>query len=183
MWGEIGQYKSTYPDSYYGNNSQNNTSVAAASADSTNGNSASSNGMPVINPGESTQKIPGHRSSPAECQTCKNRKYQDGSDENNVSFKSAQHIDPNNAYAAVSAHEGEHVSNAYNKARKGNGKVVSANVSIHTAICPECGRTYVSGGTTSTQIKYYNESNPYQQSMKSSDAANKYLGQNINAAV
>ena len=31
------------------------------------------------------KKKPGYRSSPAECQTCKNRKYQDGSDEN-VSF-------------------------------------------------------------------------------------------------
>ena len=29
-----------------------------------------------------------------ECQTCKNRKYQDGSDEANVSFKTAQHISP-----------------------------------------------------------------------------------------
>ena len=43
------------------------------------------------NPGESTEKKAGHRSSPAECETCKNRKYQDGSDEM-VSFKSAAHI-------------------------------------------------------------------------------------------
>ena len=27
-----------------------------------------------------------------ECETCKNRKYQDGSDEANVSFKSAAHV-------------------------------------------------------------------------------------------
>ena len=32
-------------------------------------------------------------SSPEECQTCKNRKYADGSDEN-VSYKSAAHIAP-----------------------------------------------------------------------------------------
>ena len=31
-------------------------------------------------------------SSPEECQTCKNRKYVDGSDEANVSFKSAAHV-------------------------------------------------------------------------------------------
>ena len=39
-------------------------------------------------------KKAGRRSSPAECETCKNRKYQDGSDEN-VSFKTASHISPN----------------------------------------------------------------------------------------
>ena len=35
----------------------------------------------VQNPGESTEVRPGRKSSPAECETCKNRKYQDGSDE------------------------------------------------------------------------------------------------------
>ena len=37
-----------------------------------------------------------------ECQTCKNRKYQDGSNEM-VSFKSAAHISPNAAGTAVRA--------------------------------------------------------------------------------
>ncbi len=55
------------------------------------------------------------KSSPEECETCKNRKYQDGSNEM-VSFKAAAHISPEAAGAAVRAHEGEHVSNAYNKA-------------------------------------------------------------------
>ena len=45
------------------------------------------------------------------------------------------------------AHEQEHVANAYSKASLGNGKVISATVSIHMDICPECGRSYVSGGT------------------------------------
>ena len=100
--------------------------------------------------------------SPEECQTCKNRKYVDGSNEN-VSYKSAAHIAPGAAGNAVRAHEGEHVSNAYTKASQNNGKVISASVSIHTSVCPECGRTYVSGGTTNTMIKYPNESNPYSQ--------------------
>lgn len=103
-----------------------------------------------------------------ECQTCKNRKYQDGSDEM-VSFKAAAHVAPEAAAAAVRAHEGEHVTNAYSKAATGNGKVLSANVQIETSVCPECGRTYVSGGTTTTQIKYPNEKNPYQQAAKSQD--------------
>lgn len=116
-----------------------------------------------------------------ECQTCKNRKYVDGSDEM-VSFKNPTHISPRKAGAAVRAHEQEHVSNAYSKAAQNNGKVVRASVSIHTAICPECGRSYVSGGTTSTQIKYYNEDNPYQQDLKLADQI-KYKGMNADYAV
>ena len=116
-----------------------------------------------------------------ECQTCKNRKYQDGSDEM-VSFKSAAHIAPGAAASVVRAHEQEHVSNAYAKAATNNGKVIRASVSLHTAICPECGRSYISGGTTNTQIKYYNEENPYQQELKSADRA-KYSGRNIDYAV
>lgn len=133
------------------------------------------------NAGESTVKSPGRKSSPADCETCKNRKYQDGSDEM-VSFKSAAHISPQASASRVRAHEQEHVSNAYKKASKNNGKVIAANVSLKTAICPECGRSYVAGGTTSTQIKYYNEENPYQKDLKASDAF-KYGGMNINAAV
>ncbi|MBQ8280495.1 MAG: hypothetical protein IJZ23_11690 [Roseburia sp.] len=118
---------------------------------------------------EDAKKI-GAASSPEECETCKSRKYQDGSNEN-VSFKSAAHISPSAAGVAVRAHEGEHVANAYSKAAENNGKVISASVSIHTSVCPECGRTYVSGGTTNTKIEYRNEANPYQQNQKSLDAA------------
>ena len=118
------------------------------------------------------------KSSPEECETCKHRKYIDGSDEANVSFKTAAHVSPEAAASAVRAHEGMHVSNAYDKAATHNGKVINASVSIHTSVCPECGRSYVSGGTTHTQIKYYNESNPYQQELKSADAT-KYRGANV----
>ena len=119
----------------------------------------------------------GRPSSPEECETCKKRKYEDGSNEN-VSYKSAAHISPEAAGSAVRAHEGEHVSNAYTKASENNGKVISASVSIHTSVCPECGRTYVSGGTTNTMIKYSNESNPYQQERKAQDAI-RFTGNNI----
>ena len=115
-----------------------------------------------------------------ECETCKNRKYQDGSDEM-VSFKSAQHVSPTAAATAVRAHEQEHVTNAYAKAKLSDAKVVQASVTIHTSVCPECGRTYVSGGTTHTQIKYYNETNPYQQDLKTQDAT-KYKGMNVDLA-
>ena len=114
-----------------------------------------------------------------ECETCKNRKYVDGSDEM-VSFKSPQHIPTAAVATRVRAHEQEHVSNAYTKAAEGNGKVLQASVAIHTAVCPECGRTYVSGGTTTTRIAYYNESNPYQRDLKLQDST-KYAGRNVDA--
>ena len=135
----------------------------------------------IKNPGESTKVAPGRKSSPAECQTCKERKYQDGSDEN-VSFKTAQHISPQAAAARVRGHEQEHVANAYSKAMQDGGKVINASVAIHTAVCPECGRTYVSGGTTHTMIKYNNEKNPYQQNKKENDAMG-LRGQNVDLAV
>lgn len=172
--------------SYNGFNPYTGVNAYASAYDAAAGSAAPSDEAseehPIIrNPGESTEKQAGRKSSPAECKTCKERKYQDGSDED-VSFKAPAHIDPNAAAARVRSHEQEHVSNAYKKAAQNNGKVVSCNVSIHTSICPECGRTFVSGGTTATQIKYFNEDNPYQKEMKSSDAANKYRGMNVDIA-
>ena len=134
----------------------------------------------ILNPGESTKANPGKKVSPAECETCKNRKYQDGSDEM-VSFKTAQHISPAAAGARVRGHEAEHVSNAYKDAAQNNGKVLQASVSIKTAVCPECGRTYVAGGETSTKIAYSNEKNPYTQARKGLDRQGT-LGANVDLA-
>ncbi|MDE6674823.1 MAG: hypothetical protein K2K19_08445 [Acetatifactor sp.] len=116
----------------------------------------------------------------AECQTCKSRKYKDGSDEM-VSFKSATHLSPQSAGAAVMAHEQEHVSNAYKKAALGDGKVLQASVQLHMGVCPECGRSYVAGGTTSTTIQY-NEDNPYEKNAKSLQAE-AFKGNNVDMAV
>lgn len=139
---------------------------------------AGENGNQSVNKDEANQdKNKTGKSSPEECQTCKNRKYQDGSDEM-VSFKAAAHISPEAAGAAVRAHEGEHVSNAYNKAFENDGKVINASVRIFTSVCPECGRTYVSGGVTDTAIKYSNEENPYMKDFKAQQAA-VLTGQNI----
>ena len=95
----------------------------------------------------------------AECQTCKNRKYQDGSDDPGVSFKTATNIAPERAAAAVRGHEQEHVVREQAKAQREDRKVVSQSVTLHTAICPECGDVYVSGGTTRTTTK----ANPQQE--------------------
>lgn len=99
-----------------------------------------------------------------ECQSCKSRKYQDVSNEN-VSFKTPGKISPEQSYAKVMSHEQEHVSNAIAEGSKENKELLSANVTLHTAICPECGRAYVAGGTTRTMMKTYGD-DPYSQNQK-----------------
>ncbi|MBQ6537461.1 MAG: hypothetical protein IJL75_00985 [Eubacterium sp.] len=89
----------------------------------------------------------------AECETCKNRKYVDGSNEGDVSFKAPAHIDPSASAARVMGHEQEHVSNARAEDQKENKELLSVSVTLHTAVCPECGRVYVSGGETRTTMK------------------------------
>lgn len=91
------------------------------------------------------------RSSETECKTCSERKYKDESDDPTVSFQTAQHLSPESAAAAVQSHESEHVRNEQARAAADGKKVVHQQVAIHTATCPECGRVYVSGGTTTTQ--------------------------------
>ena len=88
-----------------------------------------------------------------ECETCKNRKYQDGSSDPAVSFKSPGHISPQASASVVLSHEQEHVRNEAGKAASEGRKVVSQSVILHTSICSECGRVYVSGGKTITMTK------------------------------
>lgn len=88
-----------------------------------------------------------------ECQTCKNRRYQDQSDDSGVSFQTASHIDPSAAYSAVRSHENEHVARNRTQAEQHGQKIAYQTVTINRAICPECGRSYVSGGVTHTVTK------------------------------
>lgn len=100
---------------------------------------------------ENGGKADGARKPESECQTCKNRKYQDGSDDAGVSFKSPGHISPESAASVVRAHEQEHVDIAKNEAMQDeNKKLVSSAVRMYSAVCPECGRTYIAGGETNT---------------------------------
>ena len=103
--------------------------------------------------------------SSEDCQTCKNRKYIDGSNEADVSFKTPTHISPENSAAMVRAHEQMHVSNARQEGAKPDAELVSASVKLNMAVCPECGKTYMAGGLTSTTIKY-SEENPYEKNRK-----------------
>ena len=106
----------------------------------------------VLNPGASTHKAMGKKSSPAECETCARRTYKDGSDEMDVSFKTPSKIPQSIAASVVLGHEHEHVANAYEKERNGEGEVKRVSVTLHNDICPECGRVYVSGGLTHTEM-------------------------------
>ena len=93
-----------------------------------------------------------------ECQTCKNRKYQDGSDDPGVSFKNATSISKGAAESAVRGHEHEHVVREQAKAEREGREVVSQNVRIKYGICPECGDSYCAGGVTTTVTRQKSES-------------------------
>ena len=98
-----------------------------------------------------------------ECETCANRTYVDGSNESDVSFKTPGHISPEASAAVVSAHEYEHVRNAMQEDAKPDAELVSVSVSLKTAVCPECGTTYVAGGKTRTLMRHGEELNPYEK--------------------
>ena len=126
------------------------------------------------------QKRIGKAESKGECQTCKERKYVDGSDEGNVSFKAPGHIAPEASAGVVMSHEKEHVANAKREGNKPGNELISATVSLKTAICPECGRSYVAGGTTRTLIKYGDSD--YDKNKKAADL-DALLGANVDVAV
>lgn len=85
------------------------------------------------------------------------RKYQDGSNDPGVSYKTPTKIAPGNAGAAVMSHEQEHVRNETAKATREDRQVVSQSVTLQTSTCTECGKSYVSGGTTRTVTKSNND--------------------------
>lgn len=99
-----------------------------------------------------------------ECQTCEKRKYQDGSDDMGVSFQTPTNVKPEMAASAVRGHEMEHVYREQAKADREGREVVSQTVTMHTEICPECGKSYVSGGTTETVTRAKTE-NDLQQDL------------------
>ena len=116
-------------------------------------------------------KTPQEVMEDSECKTCAERKYQDGSDDPGVSFKTAAHISPDQAAAKVRSHEYEHVVREQAKAEREDKEVVSQSVRLHTSICPECGRSYVSGGVTNTVTKGSTEQ-PQQQTEAKQNTGN-----------
>ncbi|MBR1443303.1 MAG: hypothetical protein IJ583_07205 [Firmicutes bacterium] len=92
------------------------------------------------------------KSGKVECETCKNRKYQDGSDDSGVSYQTPTNISPEESEAKVMAHEREHVVRNAAAARKEGGTAIST-VTTQKAVCPECGRIYTAGGLTKTTTR------------------------------
>lgn len=87
------------------------------------------------------------------CQTCDNRRYQDESNDPGVSFKSPQAITPEASGSVVMGHEREHFSRERSKATSENKEVISQAIRVYTSICPDCKKTYVAGGETTTTVK------------------------------
>jgi hypothetical protein len=109
-------------------------------------------GLAAYAKSETTKNVKGMEQLAAltECQTCKNRKYQDVSGDPSVSFQTPTNISPGQSAALVMSHEREHVSNEQAKAEQEGRKVISQTVKLESSICPECGRIYISGGVTKT---------------------------------
>jgi len=103
------------------------------------------------------------------CHTCENRRYVDQSDDASVSFQTPTKISPHMAGMAVAAHEQEHVRNEQANALRDNREIVNQSVTLHYDTCPECGKIYVSGGTTRTT------------SVGKSDSENEYEFEDISA--
>lgn len=127
---------------------------AQSAAPSVSPDAAAIPGRSRITDPEGQTRIPGKPDTDTyECQTCKNRKYQDGSNDPGVSFKTPTRLSPERAAFAIRAHEAEHVAHARVKAQKEDQEIVSQSVSYRTGICPECGRVYMAGGTTRTTFR------------------------------
>ncbi|MDR1665284.1 MAG: hypothetical protein LBR83_10280 [Clostridiales bacterium] len=118
-----------------------------------------------------------------ECQTCANRKYQDGSSDPGVSFKSPTKLAPGQAAGAVYAHEREHYTREEAKAEEEGREVLSNNIRLFTDVCPECGKTYVSGGETRTVTRAKQEQAPFTKDFFDATVGKHLSGQNVNEKV
>jgi hypothetical protein len=142
--------------------------------------------QPDQDPSVGEVKGGGNKTSPVtgkkECQACKSRKYADVSGDSTVSFQSPTKLSPASAEVAVRAHEQQHVVHEQARAREEKRVVVSQDVVIHYAICPECGRMYVAGGTTTTATRPA-ASSTYSDSSKAGSARNSgaAVGQLVDA--
>ena len=118
------------------------------------------------------------KSKTTECQTCKNRKYVDGSNEANVPLKMLR-IFHRKRHLLLSGHmRGSMFPMRITKLPRKTAKwYLHPSESRHRS-ARNVARSYISGGVTDTQIRYYNESNPYQQDLKQTDGI-KLRGANV----
>lgn len=126
------------------------------------------------------------KSGKIDCQTCKSRKYVDGSDDPGVSFKTPQGIDPSQSAAKVYSHEREHYTRESAAAQREGRKVVSNTISLKRAVCPECGRSYVAGGETRTVTRSDNQKEANKEHFREqffNNTVGKYFGRQVDAVV
>ncbi len=116
-------------------------------ANTATGNTLNATGK-EISAVESMDEI--RKTGAGECQMCAERKYVDGSNDPGVTFKTPGKISAEESFVKVRSHEYEHVHRDRAKAEREEREVVSQNVTLNNAICPECGGLYVSGGLTTT---------------------------------
>jgi uncharacterized Zn finger protein (UPF0148 family) len=121
-----------------------------------------------------------------ECETCKKRKYKDGSDDPGVSYKSASHISTAQSASKVMSHEMEHYRRETSQAEQNDEKITSISVSTSMAICPECGKRYTSGGETRVtkrkDVQKESENN-YFKNKTFDENIGKYFGKNVDVAL
>jgi len=108
------------------------------------------------------------------CYTCENRKYVDQSNDASVSFQTPTNISPNMAAAAVASHENEHVRNEQARAHRDGREIINQTVTLTYDCCPECGRNYVSGGTTrTTSVSKSDSDNAFSEEAQAGENDNK----------
>jgi len=85
------------------------------------------------------------------CGTCVSRTYQDQSGDIGVSFKGGASVAPEAAASMIFAHEREHAAIAHQEAQRTGGHA-DTDIRVHTSICPDCKKVYVSGGEARVSI-------------------------------
>lgn len=91
------------------------------------------------------------------CQTCASRVYQDGSGDSGVSYQGAKGMPSSLSGIYVASHEGEHATREAAKAQKEGDIITQKKVTVEMACCPDCGRMYAAGGTTTIEKMEKNE--------------------------
>lgn len=125
------------------------------------------------------------RSGKIECETCKNRRYKDGSDDGTVSFQSPTNIKPEQSAGKVMSHEMEHYRHETANARRNGEKILSISVSTTKSVCPECGASFTSGGLTrvtkrvDTQKQSENE---HFKNLAFNEKIGKYFGERVDTS-
>jgi hypothetical protein len=121
------------------------------------------------------------RTGKVRCETCDSRTYVDQSNDGGVSFQTPTKLSPALAATAVSAHENEHVVRNAAKARSEN-RVAYSTVRIHTSVCSECNKSYVSGGETRTVSRKKAETQDFADKFENENVI-KGIGKNVDKEV